>query len=51
VVPEEAKGEGATGAMIEAQILILLTNVGILGLTMKLYTEYYKDKAQDRRRP
>lgn len=35
---------------IEANALILLANLGVLGLTLKLYTEYFKDKSQDRRR-
>ena len=30
--------------------LILLVNLGVLGLTLKLYTEYFKDKAQDSRK-
>lgn len=29
--------------------VILLTNLGILGLTLKLYTELFKDKAFDQR--
>lgn len=29
--------------------LILLANLGVLGLVLKLYTEYVKDRAQDRR--
>lgn len=28
-----------------ANILILLVNVGVLGLTLKLYTEYFKDRS------
>jgi hypothetical protein len=31
-------------------ILILIANLGVLGLTMKLYTEYFKDRSQ-RNRP
>lgn len=38
-----------TGTVI-ANALILLANLGVLGLTLKLYTEYFKDKAQDRRK-
>ena len=30
-------------------LLILLANIGVFGLTLKLYTEYFKDRAQDRR--
>lgn len=26
-------------------VLILLANLGVLGLCLKLYTEYFKDKA------
>lgn len=29
--------------------VILLANLGILGLTLKLYTELFKDKAFDQR--
>lgn len=31
-------------------VLILLANLGVLGLTLKLYTEYFKDRSQSRRR-
>jgi hypothetical protein len=30
-------------------ILILIANLGVLGLTMKLYTEYFKDRSQRNR--
>jgi hypothetical protein len=30
-------------------LLILGCNILILGLNLKLYTEYFKDKAQDKR--
>jgi len=30
-------------------LLILLANLCVLGLTLKLYTEILKDKSQDRR--
>ena len=30
-------------------MLILLANLGVLGLTLKLYTEHFKDRAQERR--
>lgn len=30
-------------------LLILLANLGVLGLNLKLYTEILKDKSQDRR--
>lgn len=36
--------------MIVASLLILVANLAVLGLTLKLYTEYFKDKAQDRRK-
>lgn len=29
--------------------LLLLANIGVLGLSLKLYTEFVKDRAQDRR--
>lgn len=32
-----------------AQGIILLATIGILGLNVKIYTEYVKDRAQDRR--
>jgi hypothetical protein len=35
---------------IAVNLLILLANLAVLGLTLKLYTEYFKDKAQDRRK-
>jgi hypothetical protein len=35
--------------MDEAGVLILLANLGILGLNLKLYTEYFKDRSQDNR--
>jgi hypothetical protein len=31
-------------------ILILIANLGVLGLTMKLYTEYFKDQSQRNRK-
>lgn len=30
-------------------LVVLVANLGILGLSFKLYTEYVKDRAQDRR--
>jgi len=30
---------------------ILLANIAILGLTLKLYTEYFKDKSISNRKP
>lgn len=32
-----------------ANVGILIANLGVLGLTLKLFTEYTKDRAQDRR--
>jgi hypothetical protein len=32
-----------------AGALILLANLAVFGLSLKLYTEYVKDRAQDRR--
>lgn len=32
-----------------ACLLVLLANLGVLGLTLKLYTEYFKDRAISRR--
>ena len=32
--------------MLTAEILILVANLGVLGLNLKLYTEYFKDRAQ-----
>lgn len=32
-----------------ANLLVLLMNLGMLGLVIKLYTEILKDKSQDRR--
>lgn len=32
-----------------ANLLVLAVNMGVLALTMKLHTEYTKDRAQDRR--
>jgi hypothetical protein len=29
-----------------ANALILLANLGVLGMTLKLYTEYFKDRSQ-----
>jgi hypothetical protein len=34
-----------------ANALILLANLAVLGMTLKLYTEYFKDKSCDRRTP
>jgi hypothetical protein len=30
-------------------VLILAVNLGVLGLTLKLYTEYFKDQSQRNR--
>lgn len=30
-------------------ILILLANIAVFGLTVKLYTEYFKDRSQKNR--
>jgi hypothetical protein len=30
-------------------LLVLLANLAVLGFTLKLYTEYFKDRKQDRR--
>lgn len=30
-------------------VLLCLVNLGVLGLTLKLYTELFKDKSMDRR--
>lgn len=30
---------------------ILLANLAVFGLTLKLYTEYFKDRSQQSRRP
>ena len=35
--------------MTTVNLLILLANLAVLGLNLKLYTEYVKDRAQDRR--
>ena len=35
--------------MLTADILILIANIMILGISIKLYTEILKDKNQDRR--
>jgi hypothetical protein len=32
-----------------AELIILLANLGILGLNIKLYTEYFKDRSQQSR--
>jgi len=32
-----------------ASLLILLANIAILGLNIKLYTEYFKDRSQTNR--
>jgi len=31
-------------------ILILLANIAVFGLTLKLYTEYFKDRSQQKRK-
>lgn len=31
-------------------LLILIANFGVLAMTVKLYTEYFKDKSQDKRK-
>lgn len=36
--------------MLVAELMVLLANLGVLALTLKLYTEYFKDKSQDRRK-
>jgi hypothetical protein len=36
--------------MDEANVLILLANLGVLALNLKLYTEYFKNEAQNGRR-
>jgi len=33
-------------ALTFLNILILIAGIGVLGLTLKLYTEYFKDKSQ-----
>jgi hypothetical protein len=35
--------------MNETNVLILLANIMVLALNIKLYTEIFKDKSQDRR--
>jgi hypothetical protein len=37
-------------ALLVANALILLANLAVLGLTLKLYTEYFKDRSQSRRK-
>lgn len=37
-------------AAIIANGLILLANLGILALSLKLYTEYFKDRSMERRK-
>lgn len=36
--------------MLTAEVLILLANIAILGLNLKLYTEYFKDRRIENRR-
>lgn len=36
---------------IAVNMLILLANLAILGLNLKLYTEYFKDRSQTARKP
>ena len=35
--------------MVIANAVILVANLGVFGLTLKLYTEYFKDRSQSRR--
>jgi hypothetical protein len=48
--PERGRAVGETMELIIAltflNILILIAGIGVLGLTLKLYTEYFKDKSQ-----
>lgn len=37
--------------MTALNVGVLLANLGVLGLTLKLYTEYFKDRSIARRRP
>lgn len=36
--------------MLVAELLVLLANIAVLGLTLKLYTEYFKDRSQAQRK-
>jgi hypothetical protein len=36
--------------VIVANVLILLANLAVFGLTLKLYTEYFKDRSQGARK-
>ena len=36
--------------VVGINLWILLANIGILGLNLKLYTEYFKNEAQRRRK-
>jgi hypothetical protein len=38
-------------AALIAIALLTLVNVGLVGLSLKLYTEYFKDRAISRRQP
>jgi len=31
-------------------VMLVLTNLAILGLSLKLYTEYFKDRSMERRK-
>ena len=45
-------GERTEGGVVtEILLLITLVNVGILGLTIKLYTEFAKQRMQETRKP
>jgi hypothetical protein len=38
-------------ALVIISGIILLANLAVFGLTLKLYTEYFKDRSQQGRRP
>jgi len=51
--PPRRRGGGGDlmeGRVLVALLLILLANIGILGLNLKLYSEILKQAAQDKRR-
>jgi hypothetical protein len=43
-------GMGMNDSIVIINGLILLANLGVLGLTIKLYTEYVKDRSQWQRK-
>lgn len=43
--------DNVLAGLLIASLIVLMAQIGILGLTIKLYTEYFKDRAIESRKP